>query len=203
MRVNMLRKHSRLGSGYNLALRDLEIRGAGNILGTEQSGHIAEIGFLLYCQFLRRTVAGLKGEPLPPVVDVQLKLDFISLSPDEAGSDHSAVISSDYIPDEQQRINIYREIAGAGTADDIKSFKAALRDRYGPIPACVGRLLSLAALRIAAAEKKISSIETQEDRIMLLRGGEYIMEGSRHSRMSARTGDGKIADILKCIKRMH
>lgn len=202
MRVNMLRKHSRLGAGYNLALRDLEIRGSGNILGTEQSGHIAEIGFLLYCQFLRRTVARLKGEPVPPVVDVQLKLDFISLSPDEAGSENSAVVSSACVPDERQRIGIYRDIAGTASADDIERLKAALRDRYGPIPSCVERLLSLAALRVAAMEKNITSIETKDDRIMLMRCGDYIMDGSRHARMSARTADGKIAEIARCIKSL-
>ncbi|MEI6219431.1 MAG: DEAD/DEAH box helicase, partial [bacterium] len=147
LRVNMLRKHSRLGAGFSLAMHDLEIRGSGNILGTEQSGHIVEIGFLLYCQFLKRTVARLKGEKVPPVVDVTLKLDFISLSPDDAGASNSAVISSTYIPGERLRINIYRDIAGAGTATDINNIKATLKDRYGPIPACVKRLLSLAVLR--------------------------------------------------------
>ncbi|MEI6970897.1 MAG: transcription-repair coupling factor [bacterium] len=198
-RVHLLRKHSRLGAGYSLALRDLEIRGSGNILGTEQSGHIAEIGFLLYCQFLRRTVARMKGEAVPPVVDVQLKLDFISLSPDEAGAGNSAVVSAAYVPDEQQRINTYRDIAGAGTADEIAGLKTAMRDRYGPIPPCVERLLALASLRVAAAGKNITSIETRDDRIMLIRAGQYIMDGSRHARMRARTVDGRIADIARCV----
>ena len=202
LRVNMLRKHSRLGSGFSLAMHDLEIRGSGNILGTEQSGHIVEIGFLLYCQFLKRTVARLKGEEAPPIVDVLLKLDFISLSPDDSGADNSAVISSSYVPGERLRITVYRDIASAGTAKEINDLKATLKDRYGPIPACVKRLLSIATLRIVAAGKKITSIETQDDRIMLMRGSEYIMEGSLHPRMSSRTPDGKIAEIIRHLKRL-
>lgn len=202
MRVHLLRKHSRLGSGYNLALRDLEIRGSGNILGTEQSGHIAEIGFLLYCQFLRRTVARMKGEIVPPVVDVQLKLDFISLSPDDAGSENSAVVSAAYVQDEQQRINIYRDIAGAGTADDLVSLRTIMRDRYGPIPSCVERLLAIASLRVTAAAKGITSIETRDDRIMLIRGGQYVMDGSRHARMTARTSEDRIGEIEKCVANL-
>jgi len=200
-RVNMLRKYSHLGSGFNLALRDLETRGAGSLLGTEQSGHIAQIGFLLYCQLLKRTVARMKGKPLPPVVDVLLKLDFISLSPDEAGADNSAVIPATYIRDDRLRLNAYRDIAGLSSTSDIKNMKASLKDRYGPVPGCVERLFLLATLRIVAAEKRITAIETRDDRIMLMRSGEYLMEGSHHARMKSNNIDRKIAEIIRCARK--
>ena len=80
-RLNALKRHAGLGAGFNIALRDLELRGAGNLLGSEQSGHIAAVGFSLYCQLLQRTIARLKGEEVPMLVDVTLNLDFLDFSP--------------------------------------------------------------------------------------------------------------------------
>ena len=80
-RLDALKRHAGLGAGFGIAMRDLEIRGAGNLLGREQSGHIAAVGFQLYCQLLQRTVARLKGEHVPDVVDVTLNFDFLDFSP--------------------------------------------------------------------------------------------------------------------------
>ncbi len=83
-RISAIKQYSSLGSGFKLAMRDLEIRGAGNLLGAEQSGHITAVGFELYCQLLRKSVQGLKGEKSPPRVEVQVRLDFLALNPDGA-----------------------------------------------------------------------------------------------------------------------
>src|SRR5208283_3123059 len=80
-RLSAIKQYSTLGSGFKIAMRDLEIRGAGNLLGAEQSGHITAVGFELYCQLLKQSVAGLKGEKVRPRVDVQVRLDFLALSP--------------------------------------------------------------------------------------------------------------------------
>ena len=168
-RIAALQKHSGLGAGFNLALRDLEIRGAGNLLGAAQSGHIAAIGFGLYCQLLRRTIARLKGEAPPMLVDVDLAFDFIDLSPGTADADRSACLPYAYVEDEAHRMILHRRIAEAVTAREVKALRDEVTDRYGKPPAPVVRLLKLAELRVLAAQKKIGRIETRENKICFFR----------------------------------
>ncbi len=168
-RIAALQKHSGLGAGFNLALRDLEIRGAGNLLGAAQSGHIAAIGFGLYCQLLRRTVARLKGEAPPLLVDVDLALDFLDFSPGAIDPDSSACLPYTYVEDEAHRLILHRRIAEAVAVKEVRSLSAELTDRYGKPPASVLRLLRLAELRILAAQKRIGRIETSENKIHLYR----------------------------------
>ncbi len=160
-RLQALKRHSGLGAGYNIALRDLEIRGSGNLLGVAQSGHIAAIGFGLYCQLLRRTVARLKGEAIPNLVDVELSFDFLDTSPGAVGPD-AAAIPYDYIDDEAQRMNVYRRLAEAISSDELKTLENELADRYGPLPDAARRTFRLAHLRIHAAEKQLARIETRQ-----------------------------------------
>src|SRR5690606_7696242 len=84
-RIAAIRQYSSLGSGFRIAMRDLEIRGAGNLLGPQQSGHITAVGFDLYCQLLRQSISALKGEKVPHRVNVQVRLDFLELNPAESG----------------------------------------------------------------------------------------------------------------------
>lgn len=160
-RLQALKRHSGLGAGYTLALRDLEIRGAGNLLGAAQSGHIAAVGFGLYCQLLQRTIARLKGERPQLLVDVELALDFISVSPGQLVP-HAAMLPYHYIEDEQQRMNIYRRLAEASQDSDVKALRQELIDRFGQLPDPVTRLLRLTKLRILAASKGIAKIEVSE-----------------------------------------
>ena len=164
-RIGALKKHSGLGAGFNLALRDLEIRGAGNLLGAAQSGHIAAIGFGLYCQLLRRTIARLKGEAPPLLVDVDLALDFLDFSPGTIDADSSACLPYTYVEDEAHRMVLHRRIAEAVAVQEVKSLRAEMTDRYGKPPAAVVRLLRLAELRVAAAQKRLGRIETRENKI--------------------------------------
>ena len=164
-RIAALQKHSGLGAGFNLALRDLEIRGAGNLLGAAQSGHIAAIGFGLYCQLLRRTIARFKGEAPPLLVDVDLSLDFLDFSPGAIDPDSSACLPYTYVEDEAHRMTLHRRIAEAVAAKEVRTLQAELADRYGKPPPAVLRLLRLAELRVLAAQKKIGRIETRENKI--------------------------------------
>lgn len=164
-RIDALKKHSGLGAGFNLALRDLEIRGAGNLLGAAQSGHIAAIGFGLYCQLLRRTIARLKGEAPPLLVDVDLALDFLDFSPGTITDDRSACLPYAYIEDEAHRMVLHRRIAETATVQEVKTLRAEMTDRYGKPPAAAVRLLRLAELRVAAAQKRLGRIETRENKI--------------------------------------
>lgn len=157
-RLQALKRHSGLGAGYAIALRDLEIRGSGNLLGAAQSGHIAAIGFGLYCQLLRRTVARLKGEAVPTLVDVELALEPLDTSPGASGP-NAAALPYDYIEDEAQRMNVYRRCAEAVTEREVKALQAELADRFGPLPPAAQRALRLTRLRILAAEAGLCKLE--------------------------------------------
>jgi transcription-repair coupling factor (superfamily II helicase) len=132
-RVEALQMHGGLGAGYRIAMRDLEIRGAGNLLGTEQSGHVAVIGYELYCRLLRSAVARMKkGEWRPPPM-VNLRLDFLNLRGAEAGDGIAgAYLPAGYIPEVRERIEAYRVVAEAGSLPELGRIAAQWRDRYGP-----------------------------------------------------------------------
>jgi transcription-repair coupling factor (superfamily II helicase) len=148
-----------------LALRDLEIRGAGNLLGAAQSGHIAAIGFGLYCQLLRRTIARLKGEAPPLLVDVDLDLDFIDLSPGSVDPESAACLPYAYVEDEAHRMILHRRLAETISIKELNALRRELADRYGRPPAAVLRLLRLTELRVLAAQKALGRIETREQKI--------------------------------------
>jgi transcription-repair coupling factor (superfamily II helicase) len=200
-RISALQKHSGLSAGFNLALRDLEIRGGGSLLGASQSGHIAAIGFGLYCQLLKRTVARLKGENPPLLVDVDLQLDFIDLSPGAPHPESSACLPYAYIEDEGQRMAIHRRIAEAGDLKAIRVLRTELADRFGRLPAPTVRLLKLAEVRILAAGQKLRRIETHDDRVHFYRGHERqpLTTGHRLPRLTGRTPDQKLAALIRLL----
>jgi transcription-repair coupling factor (superfamily II helicase) len=156
-RLQALKRHSGLGAGYAIALRDLEIRGSGNLLGAAQSGHISAIGFGLYCQLLRRTVARLKGDPIARLIETEVTLAFLDTSP---GATHAnaAAIPYGYIDEEAQRMNIYRRMAEAMSLAELEVLKNEVVDRYGPLPQSMQRIFEIANLRIEAAEREIIKI---------------------------------------------
>ncbi len=193
-RVGALREYAHPGAGFEIALRDLETRGAGNLLGPEQSGHITAIGFNLYCQMLQRTVARFKGREVPALVDVELRLDFLR-SPD-SGATPAAKLPDTYVDDETERMRLYRRIAEAVGPQQITELRDELRDRFGPPPRSVNRLLSLAQLRIAAAAKKIQHIETSGAKVMMRRSGGWIMPGGRFPRI-------KHGSPEACLRQLH
>jgi len=198
-RIGAVRQFSSLGAGFNLALRDLEIRGAGNILGAEQSGNITAIGFGLYCQLLQRTVASLKGEPLPPIVEVDVRLTFINLSPGAEDTESAAMVPYDYIEDERLRVVAYRRIAEATSIDNLEELVAEFRDRFGPVPRPVSRLLKIARLRLLAHERGIDTVETRGDKLMLRTGNDYVMHGARFPRLQSGTPDDRLEEIEDLI----
>lgn len=210
-RIQALARHSGAGAGFSLALRDLEIRGSGNLLGAAQSGHIAAVGFNLYCQMLRRTVARLKNEPVPDIIETTLELDFISLEP-RGEESRVAVIPYSYIDDETVRVTIYRRLSGdllpAGTTGapsapetSLDALYNELKDRFGPPPPAVERLMKTARLRIRASQRGISRIETRGDVVYLTgRNKQPLMNNGRHPRLTARTADKKLEELLVIIE---
>lgn len=199
-RIGAIKRYSSLGAGFKLALRDLEIRGAGNLLGAQQSGHIAAVGFDLYCQLLKRTVAGLKGEAVPPIIEVAVKLDFIELSTAVEEHATSAVIPASYMEDENLRVTMYRKIAQAATESEIDRLNEELRDRFGPLPEPLDRLLKIARLRIVAAGKSIQSIEVQGDKVMMTHQNDYLMKHGKIPRLSADGCTAKLDELLQIVR---
>jgi transcription-repair coupling factor (superfamily II helicase) len=145
-RLRAIEEYSRLGAGFAIAMRDLEIRGAGNILGTQQSGHIAAVGYELYCQMLEGAVRRLKSLPGGESVDVDIDLPV------------EAFIPPSYVPDLRLKIDLYRRLARTTTDEQLADFAAELTDRFGRIPSEVERLLALAGLRIAAGRWHIDAV---------------------------------------------
>jgi transcription-repair coupling factor (superfamily II helicase) len=150
-RLKAIEEYSHLGAGFRIALRDLEIRGAGNILGSEQSGHIQTVGYQMYCELLAIAVRQLKNEPV----------ELISGGPTATiDLGFATYIPKNYIPIDRHRMDAYRKIALAKTAEDFKQIESESIDVYGPLPAEVKLLLELAELRIKASRLNIKSIVT-------------------------------------------
>jgi transcription-repair coupling factor (superfamily II helicase) len=154
-RLRAIEEFSQMGAGFALAMRDLELRGAGNILGTQQSGHIATVGYEMYCALLERAVRQLKKLPPRETVDVNIDL------PGEA------YLPRNYVPDMRSKIDLYRRLAQLTAETAVDDFAAELTDRFGPVPEVVQHLLELARLRIWSHRWGIQAIRL-EDRYAVL-----------------------------------
>jgi transcription-repair coupling factor (superfamily II helicase) len=174
-RLDALKKHSGLGAGFNLSLRDLELRGAGNLLGREQSGHIAAVGFQLYCQLLQRTMARMKGEKVNDVVDVSVSLDFLDFSPGSVDADeYGACLPYEYVEEEAQRMDFHKRLAAAASIAEIRSLKKELADRYGKLPKAAERLVRLAEFKINCSMHGITQVIANKGRTIFRRGEKLV-----------------------------
>jgi len=212
-RISAIRQYSTLGSGFKIAMRDLEIRGAGNLLGAEQSGHITAVGFELYCQLLKQSVSALKGEKVKPRVEVSVKLDFLNASvvsgqQSVAGDNESpaadykrltANLPHHYIAEPQHRIEIYRKLAQATDKPALEALQKELRDRFGPLPAPVELLLLVTELKILAGEKSVTIIEVRDDKLMLTRHDDFIMLGGKFPRLTKKEAKARLKEIKKLL----
>ncbi len=145
-RLRTIGEFTDLGSGFKIAMRDLEIRGAGNLLGANQSGHIAAVGFDLYCQLVTEAVAELKGEPVSEPVEVTIDLPV------------DAHLPRDYVSRDDVRMEAYRRLAAVTSPDDVGDVRAEWEDRYGPPPAAAEALLAAARLRAECVRLGIRSL---------------------------------------------
>jgi transcription-repair coupling factor (superfamily II helicase) len=159
-RLKAIEEYSELGAGFRIAMRDLEIRGAGNILGPEQSGNIAAVGYELYCQLLEKSVKRMKGEPVRDRVAVHLELDV------------EAYIPKSYISSDRQRMECYRRIAACHSPEDVEQLSSDLEDAFGRYPATVETLLTLADIKVRAAPWGIKTIIRREPDVILTFEGE-------------------------------
>ena len=154
-RLRAIQEFSDLGSGFRLAAMDLEIRGAGSLLGERQHGHIAAVGFELYARMLQEAVRELKGEPVVPEHRAQLSLGV------------DLQIPVDYVEDPLQRLMVSKRLASARTEDKLERLQAELRDRYGALPTEVERLFAYASLRLLAETLGVLSVERKADGFLM------------------------------------
>jgi transcription-repair coupling factor (superfamily II helicase) len=205
-RINAIKQYSGLGAGFRIAMRDLEIRGAGNILGTAQSGHIINIGFDLYCQLLQQAVGELQGKRARIRADVPIRLDFISTNEAEYVSSRStldpAFIPADYISQPQMRIQAYKKLAQANSKEALQMLARDWRDQFGPHPEAVRNLLTLNEIKLMADRVKVEAIEVKDSKVMLTRGGDYLLVGDRFPRLTSGEGENNLASLLVLLSRL-
>ncbi|HVZ65318.1 MAG TPA: transcription-repair coupling factor [Lacunisphaera sp.] len=221
-RLSAIRQHNQLGAGFRIAMRDLELRGAGNLLGAEQSGHIVGVGFELYCQLLRQSVARLKGEKHAARIRAAVKLDFVFVGEGaeaprtEAGDSFSALklaervegeidriqarLPAAYLGETRLRIDVYRRLALAESPKQVKDIEAELRDRFGKFGDEVRALLLVTEIRVRAEQKDILSVETEGNRLKCLRNSgqrdDFIQLSSRFPRLTAPTPLARLKEII-------
>src|SRR2546428_2584581 len=147
-RLATIAKHQALGSGFRIALRDLEIRGAGNLLGAEQHGHIAAVGFDTYCRLLAESVAEMRGEPLAQEKEMRVELPV------------KAFVPPGWLAQEALRLDLYRRISVARDHEELRVVRAETVDRYGALPEQVEALFAIASLRVTCVALGIEEIST-------------------------------------------
>jgi transcription-repair coupling factor (superfamily II helicase) len=217
-RINAIKQYSSLGAGFRIAMRDLEIRGAGSVLGTAQSGHIMTVGFDLYCQLLKQAVAQLKGDKLQLRLDVDLRLDFVATneaefvqqpkqkSPAREADSFSckipAFIPNSFISDGTLRIKAYREIAQITARDQLDRLRRDWRDRFGPFPAAVDNLSLLTEIKLAAAKSSVSRVEVRERKLMLTRHEDFILVAGKFPRLVGPGNEQHLGEVLELIKKL-
>ena len=179
-RLRIISDHTELGSGFKIALKDLEIRGAGNILGREQHGYILSVGYDLYLKMLDEAVAALSREARDEAPEVYMDLDYSGFIPDA------------YIPDAMEKMEVYKKIASISTDEDLDRIYREIEDRFGPIPDEVQSVLALAEIRIICRKLFITSIREEK--------GTLRVEFSRLSKVSVdrivrmvREGGGRVS----------
>ncbi len=205
-RLSAMKQFNKLGAGFRIAMRDLELRGAGNLLGVKQSGHVAGVGFELYCRLLRQSIAGLKGESTRRIFRAEINLDFVHYSavPESGAKDARseyqilkdeqdekfkgdeivATIPAEYIGDVRVRIDAFRRLAMAGTPDEVHEAVAAMEDRFGPLPPEAKAFCDIAEIRCIAEERGVVNLETEAGRIKARRpNGEYVKVGVNFPRL--------------------
>ncbi|MGC8486614.1 MAG: transcription-repair coupling factor [Clostridia bacterium] len=201
-RLLAIQQFTELGSGYQIALRDLEIRGAGNLLGPEQHGFVASVGFELYTQLLAEAVAELRGQQ--PEAPVETALEFHV----------TAYVPDDYVDDERQKIALYKRLVSSATLEEVESLQEEMEERYGPVPDPVRDLIRITRIRVLAKSLGLAQVTHRRDRLVLrlsnrgeVKGeavqrlgqkypGRLLQMPGRHPELGFRLLDGK-EDVLE------
>ncbi|PXA04320.1 transcription-repair coupling factor [Coraliomargarita sinensis] len=227
-RLNALKQHNQLGAGFRIAMRDLELRGAGNLLGSQQSGHIAGIGFELYCQLLKQSVARLKGEAGADRIRAEVKLDFIATGEGGGKSRQTsgtfsfaaikeaentgtgkiieAALPADYIAEPRLRIDLYRRLALAEERQTVRDIAVELKDRFGPLPLAVEALIAVSEIRVLAECAGVRRVESEGERLICklaqpVKGKEFLKSGTRFPRLKSKEPLKRLKEIQRFLSQ--
>jgi transcription-repair coupling factor (superfamily II helicase) len=165
-RMLALEEFSDLGAGFNIAMRDLDIRGAGDILGAEQSGFINDLGFELYKKILNDAVKELKQNEFDDVFDEVEST--VALPETQVEMDWPALLESDYVSDNVERLNMYRKLAGATEEQEIDDWEEELKDRFGPIPEAAENLIKTSKAKLFASQNLFTKVTIRSNRMWLV-----------------------------------
>ena len=226
-RLSAIRQYNQLGAGYRIAMKDLELRGAGNLIGSEQSGEIAGVGFDLYCQLLRQSIARLKGEKTASHVRAEVRLDFIDRglgggrsrptgearfevfrkeSLDQGRIQNvAAEIPAAYIPESRIRVDLYRRLGLVSTRAEMEQIEKEIADRFGRMPEPVKVLLEVTKIRVEAEYHDIASVSSEGPLLRLKKTdkeGSYVKTGSRFPRLTRKKPLSRLSEILSVISRV-
>lgn len=228
-RLSAIREYNKPGSGFQIAAKDLQLRGCGNILGAKQSGHISGVGFDLYCSLLKQSVARLKGDRVAFAIRAKIDLDFIKLGDYEANMLMSnrkrlefddpniydskgelkrnfavAMLSQDYIPQSQIRMDMYRRIALVESEAELDELKVEIADRFGKIPKETDRLFTLARIRLLAEFNSFSTVNVAGDTMKLQEAfsskNVYFRVAGMLPKLSATKPDAKLKEIINFLR---
>tara|TARA_R100000027_G_scaffold42073_3_gene31410 strand:+ start:136 stop:3513 length:3378 start_codon:yes stop_codon:yes gene_type:complete len=226
-RLSAIRQYNQLGAGYRIAMKDLELRGAGNLIGAEQSGEIAGVGFDLYCQLLRQSIARLKGEETASHLRAEVRIDFINRGmgggrtrPDGDARFEvfrkeaidpgriktvAAEIPAEYIPESRIRVDLYRRLGLVSTRDEMDRIEREIADRFGKMPNSVQILLAVTRIRIEAEYHQIASVSTEGPLLQLKRTGSegaFVKIGTRFPRLTRKKPLSRLSEIHSIISRL-
>ncbi len=229
-RLGAIRQYNKPGAGFRIATRDLQLRGCGNLLGARQSGHVAGVGFDLYCALLKRSIAILKGEKAPPISRASVALDFVKVGGgNKIGADVSnaenlfqeyrirelegyssgiarAEVPEEYIPQTQLRIGLYRSLASCPDEESLDSLREKTEDRFGRIPEELSNLFEVSRIRILTESLGYSQIETSGNFLKLgrtkLGSVDYFKMNGRFPRLTKTDPRGRLAEIKNFLKNV-
>jgi transcription-repair coupling factor (superfamily II helicase) len=205
-RLSAIKQYTELGSGFKIAMRDLEIRGAGSLLGTKQSGHITAVGFELYCQLLQQSIESLNGKNPMQRADAQLRIDFVVFAESSWSNEKGklpAFFPRSYGPDSELRVAAYRQMASARTEKELNAISRDWRDRFGRFPNPIVHLIETNRLRIIASAKGLQIVEIHNDRLKLQRNGDYILPpGGKFPRLSSKKTADKLLEAVQLLKSL-
>ncbi|MFO7820589.1 MAG: transcription-repair coupling factor [Lentisphaeria bacterium] len=200
-RLAAIRQYTHLGAGFKLALRDLEIRGAGNILGPEQSGQIAAIGFDLYCDLLQKAVARLENKPQPRRNVIPLQIENVALGKSNKQGVWCAYIPDNYIPARYMRIDYHRRLSKLDSSTGVDEIENEMNDRFGAVPKPVSALLGVTRLRVAALRVGVKHISVREGTALLQTDGGYMKtDANTLPRVSNTTPQGTVRELTEFLQ---
>jgi transcription-repair coupling factor (superfamily II helicase) len=190
-RLEVLQRFTELGAGFSIASHDLEIRGAGNLLGESQSGAIAEIGFDLYAQLMEEAVAELQGEPPRTTIEPDVNLPLASLIPD------------DYVSDVHQRLVFYKRFSQASSPEEVTDLRSELVDRYGEAPDEVDNLSEVTLLKIDMRDLRLRTLEAGAGRMVVTLGADALLDGAKVASLVARSkGLYRLTPDMKLVVKL-